>query len=227
MLKNICWMILLSLLLSACRADDSYYDYGFDTGGYGGTGWPIWVEKLVFNESWGVPVGGLSGGISNVSERLPGGKSSAMGPVPLPQTIRARWFSYRTQTFYEATLEISEEERLYIKQWFEQYPRKGYLHTLVTGISGEGTIQAWWLVVCVNSLAGCPKYERNYFELAPRIQATVAEGDPNQYYNTTRQSIREGIIPPDVLDLIVPPETPPPTTEELLEQVRPKPHVSQ
>ncbi|WP_428242084.1 DUF2931 family protein [Gynuella sp.] len=202
MLKDFCWLILLSLLLSACRADDTY-NYGFDTGGYGGRGWPIWVEKLVFNESWGAPVGALSGGKPDTSARLPGGASAVMGYVPLPQTIRARWFSYRTQTFYEATLEISEEKRTQIKEWFDRYPRKKFVHNLVTGISGEGTMQAWWFVGCVNF--GCPEeYESHYFELAPRIQATVAEGDARIHSAGTEQEVEMGNLPPEVLDLIPP-----------------------
>ncbi|WP_428242083.1 DUF2931 family protein [Gynuella sp.] len=217
-IKNLCWLISLSLMLSACRADDTY-NYSFDTGGYGGKGWPIWVEELVFNESWGVPVGALSGGVSDTSKRLPGGKAAGAGHVPLPQTIRARWFSYRTQTFYEATLDISEEKRAQIKEWFERYPRKGYLHNLVTGISGEGTMQAWWLAVCVNSLAGCPKYERNYFELAPRIQATVAEGDARIHSAGTEQEVEMGNLPPEVLDLIpLPPTTDGPLGQSPLKQ---------
>ena len=200
-LKYLCWLIVLSVMLSACRAADRY-DYGFDTGGYGGQGWPIWVEELVFNESWGVPVGSLSGGPADPSERLPGGKAAGMGQVPLPQTIRARWFSYRTQTFYEATLEIPEDKRTQIQQWLKQYPRKGFLHNLVTGISGEGTMQAWWLAICINSGFDCPKYERHSFELAARVQAIVVEGDPTHYRERTKGEIQDGTIPPEVLDLI-------------------------
>ncbi|WP_169748980.1 DUF2931 family protein [Gynuella sunshinyii] len=191
------------IVISACEASDTY-DYGFDTGSYGGTDWPIWVEKLVFNESWGVPVGNLSGGLPDTSTRLPEGTAAGMGWVPLPHTIRARWFSYRTQTFYEATLEIPEEKRVQIKQWFKQYPRKGYSHSLVTGISGEGSMQAWWSVICVNF--GCPEYESHSFELTPRVPATVAEGDPNQYRERTKGEIKDGTIPTEVLDLL-PPET--------------------
>ncbi|AJQ95448.1 DUF2931 family protein [Gynuella sunshinyii] len=203
MLKPVIWISLLLIVISACEASDTY-DYGFSTGSYGGTDWPIWVEKLVFNESWGVPVGNLSGGRKDTSDHLPSGRSAGMGWVPLPHTIRARWFSYRTQTFYEATLEIPEEKRAQIQQWFKQYPRKGYAHNVVTGISGEGTMQAWWLTVCVNF--GCPEYESHSFELTPRIPATVAEGDPSQYREQTKGEIKDGTIPPEVLDLL-PPET--------------------
>ncbi|AJQ96634.1 DUF2931 family protein [Gynuella sunshinyii] len=203
-LKNLYWLILLSLILSGCRADDTY-NYSFDTGGYGGKGWPIWVEKLVFNETWGVPVGALSGGVSDTSKRLPGGKAAGAGYVPLPQTIRARWFSYRTQTFYEATLEISEEKGAQIKDWFERYPTEsGFSHALVSGISGEGSMQVWWSVICVNSRGGCTKHDSYEFELAPRIQATVAEGDARIHSAGTEQEVEMGNLPPEVLDLIPP-----------------------
>ena len=48
-IKYLYWLLLLPLLLSGC--EEKTYEYGFDTGGFGGPGWPIWVEYLVINES--------------------------------------------------------------------------------------------------------------------------------------------------------------------------------
>ena len=206
MIKRILGLLIGLLLLTACQPKT--YDYAFESGGFGGPGWPIWVEDLIINEAWQVPAGNMSGGPDDTDTNLPGSSIASVGHAPLPETIRARWFSYRTQTFYQATLEIPADKRTQIRLWFKQYPRKKYIHNLVTGISGQGMIQAWWFVGCVGF--GCPeKYESHYFELTSEIKATKDKGDPNQYYNTTREHIREGTIPPEVLNLVPPLENPP------------------
>ncbi|AJQ97123.1 DUF2931 family protein [Gynuella sunshinyii] len=203
--KYLYWLLALPLLLSGC--DEKTYDYGFDTGGFGGSGWPIWVESLVINEAWRLPVGALSGGDADISKYPPGGKAASAGWVPLPHTVRVRWFSYRTQTFYEATAEVPKDKQKQIKQWFKKYPRPKYVHNLVTGIRGQGEIQLWWYAGCVGM--GCPEirpetYEYHYFELTPRIQATVAEGDARRHREGTKQEVEMGFLPPEVLDLILP-----------------------
>ncbi|AJQ97125.1 hypothetical Protein YC6258_05095 [Gynuella sunshinyii YC6258] len=202
--KYLYWLLALSLLLSACS--EKTYEYGFRAGGIGGDGWPVWVEYLIINESWQLPVGALSGGNADTSQRPPSGKSSSAGWVPLPHTVRARWFSYRTQTFYEATVEIPQDKQKQIRQWLKRYPVERYLPSLVTGFAGQGEIQLWWNVSCVK--IGCPKgpknFEFHYFELTPRIQATVAEGDARRHREGTKQEVEMGFLPPEVLDLIPP-----------------------
>ncbi|WP_044617754.1 DUF2931 family protein [Gynuella sunshinyii] len=204
MLKPVIWISLLLIIISACEASDTY-DYGFAEGGIGGHGWPIWVEKLVFNESWGVPVGNLSGQTEE-DDSPPLGSFANLGLIPLPYTVSARWFSYRNQTFYEITVELSKTKQEQIKQWFQLYPTSKYNHKLITGFAGQGEIQIWWNASCVQS--DCPEdhLERHYFELTSRVPATVAEGDPSQYRERTKGEIKDGTIPPEVLDLL-PPET--------------------
>ena len=109
--------ILITLLLfTACQ--EKTYDYSFSEDGIGGKGWPTWGEYLIVNEAWRVPVGNLPGG---TVDNIPVSSQSGLGKKPIPQTLRARWFSYRNQTFYEATLTIPEEKQALIKQWFKQY----------------------------------------------------------------------------------------------------------
>ncbi|WP_428240562.1 DUF2931 family protein [Gynuella sp.] len=210
-IKHIGWLLLLPILISGC--EEKTYDYGFETGGFGGPGWPIWVEYLIINESWQIPVGNLSGGNADTTHRPPGGKSASAGWVPLPHTVRARWFSYRTQTFYEATVEIPKDKQKQIKQWFKKYPRKKYFHDLDIGIKGQGEIQLWWYVGCGG--IECPParpetFEFHFFELTPRIKAIEVDGDASGYRAGTLKRIEEGFLPPDVLNLL-PPE--PDTTE--------------
>ncbi|WP_428240563.1 DUF2931 family protein [Gynuella sp.] len=211
-IKYVGWLLLLPILISGC--EEKTYDYGFREGGIGGSGWPVWVEYLIINESWQVPVGNLSGGKAEITKRPPGGAQSSLGWVPLPQTVRARWFSYRTQTFYEATVEIPKDKRKQIELWLKNYGTEQYLQDLSVGFAGQGEIQLWWYAGCVG--IDCPPlrpatYESHFFELTPRIKATIAEGDPGMYRVRTLQEVREGSIPQDVLNLL-PPE--PGTTKE-------------
>ena len=203
-LKHLCWLVILSTFLSACRSANRY-DYGFAEGGIGGNGWPIWVENLVINNAWGVPVGSLSGQTER-DNRPPLGKTASLGLIPLPHTIQTRWFSYRNQTFYEVTIELSEAKQTQIKQWFQQYPTKKYTHKLITGYAGQGEIQFWWNASCIH--AGCPEdhLERHYFELTSRTKATVVEGNASIHNAGTRQEVEMGFLPPEVLDLLPPEE---------------------
>ncbi|AJQ94249.1 DUF2931 family protein [Gynuella sunshinyii] len=206
-IRYLCWLLLLPLLISGC--EEKTYEYGFDSGGIGGPGWPIWVEYLIINESWQLPVGALSGGNADTTHRPPSGKSASAGWVPLPHTVRARWFSYRTQTFYEATVEIPEDKQKQIRQWLKRYPTERYFPSLITGFAGQGEIQFWWDESCVK--LGCPRgpenFEFHFFELTPRLKATIAEGDPGMYRVRTLQEIREGSIPLEVLSLLPPAES--------------------
>ncbi|AJQ96940.1 DUF2931 family protein [Gynuella sunshinyii] len=203
-IKSLHVLFLLSLLLSGC--DEKTYDYGFREGGIGGPGWPIWVEYLIINEARQVPVGSLSGGTGDVSKRPPGGASANVGWIPLPHSVQARWFSYRNQTFYEATVEIPKQKQKQIKQSLKKYGTEKYLQDLSVGFAGQGEIQLWWYASCVG--LGCPEgpknFEFHFFELTPRIKATVAEGDVHIYSADTREQVRTGFLPPEVLDLIPP-----------------------
>ncbi|WP_428240342.1 DUF2931 family protein [Gynuella sp.] len=58
------------------------------------------------------------------------GASASAGWVPLPHTVRARWFSYRTQTFYEATVEIPKTKQKQIRQSLKKYGTEVYLQNL-------------------------------------------------------------------------------------------------
>ncbi|AJQ93174.1 DUF2931 family protein [Gynuella sunshinyii] len=203
-MKRILLFILSISLLPACQ--EKTYDYSFSEDGIGGEGWPVWGEYLIVNEAWQVPVGNLPGG---TVDNIPVGSQSGLGRKPIPETLRARWFSYRNQTFFEVTVAIPEAKQAQIKQWLKQYPTDRYLHELAVGFAGQGELQAWWTIFC--KAIDCPKDQpkTDHFELTPRTTAVMAEGDPNQYYNTTRELIGEGSIPASVLDLVPVMENPP------------------
>ncbi|AJQ93172.1 DUF2931 family protein [Gynuella sunshinyii] len=199
-------LLILSSILLLMGCQEKTYDYGFSEGGIGGEGWPVWGEYLIVNEAWQVPVGNLSGGYP---DNIPDTSQSVLGEKPIPHMLRARWFSYRNQTFYEVTVSVTKDRQAQVKNWFRRYPRPEYLHTLSVGFSGQGELQAWWTVVCVRKACDEDVPGSDHFELTPRTTAVVAEGDPNQYYNTTRELIGEGSIPASVLDLVPVMENPP------------------
>ncbi|WP_428243460.1 DUF2931 family protein, partial [Gynuella sp.] len=191
--------LTIILLFSGCQ--EKTYDYGFSEGGIGGEGWPVWGEYLIVNEAWQVPVGNLPGG---TVDNIPVGSQSGLGRKPVPKTLRARWFSYRNQTFYEVTVVILEARQTQIKQWLKQYPTDRYLHELAVGFAGQGELQAWWTIFC--KAIDCPKGQpkTDHFELTPRTKAKVAEGDPSGYRDGTLSRIKDGRIPEEVMELLLP-----------------------
>jgi hypothetical protein len=57
--------------------------------------------------------------------------------MPAPSSVQARWFSYRTQTFYEIDLALPDTDAL-LQQWYRDFPPSQYRHYLVAGFSGRG-----------------------------------------------------------------------------------------
>ncbi|MEJ2076057.1 MAG: hypothetical protein P8X79_21645 [Reinekea sp.] len=191
-------LLILLPLLNPCHGESTIeqkrYNYGFRIGGFGGHGWSIWVEDLIINDSWAVPSGTFSGGPEDATNKPPDGTLAALGELPLPRTVRARWFSYRSQTVYEAKVSIAEGRLGLVKKWFELYPTQKYLHHLVIGVSGRGAIKLWWLAGCIQYSLGCPTdyFETHAFELTPLIAVSKAEGNLDNYLIHTMSEISKG-----------------------------------
>ena len=98
-------VILLSLLMAACSSEPLKYDFAVSVAG-GPEGWPVWVEEVIFDQSWGVPAGGIEYGFD---QQPPRGGVAMISPKRAPNTVHARWFSYRTQTFYEVTFSLPND----------------------------------------------------------------------------------------------------------------------
>lgn len=183
-------IILLSFLAGACSSEPREYDFAVSVTG-GPEGWPVWVEDVIFDQSWGVPAGGIEYGFD---QRPPRGGVAMISPKRAPNTVHARWFSYRTQTFYEVTFSLPGDLDEKLSQWYRDYPRDDYIHTLIVGFSGKGEVLAWWEAFC-----NACDYDRSHdfhMPLAEDIVAEVVEGDPGRYNVRTREYVEEGVIPP-------------------------------
>ena len=182
-------VILLSLLMAACSSEPLKYDFAVSVAG-GPEGWPVWVEEVIFDQSWRVPAGGIEHGFD---QRPPIGGVAILGPKPAPSSVHARWFSYRTQTFYEVILSLPEDLDDKLRKWYRDYPLDDYSHTLIVGFSGKGEALAWWKAFC----STC-NYDRShdfYTPLIENVQAEEVEGDPSGYRLQTQELIDEGSMP--------------------------------
>lgn len=182
-------LLALWLSLTACEEKPRQYEFMLQTVG-GPEGWPVWVENLSFNNAWGGPAGGLSQGFDR---RPPSPHSTVIFGTPLsaPQSMQARWFSHRTQTYYEIDLELPHTDAL-LRQWYRDYPSSKYGHNLIAGFSGKGEVYVWWHAGCFN----CPDNSEDLH--APIVESAYgeeAEGDPIRYRNRTQEYIDEGTIP--------------------------------
>ncbi|WP_258364172.1 DUF2931 family protein [Halomonas sp. LBP4] len=178
--------------MAACPAESEPPRYVFAVKTNGGPkGWPVWVEELTFDATWRAPAGSLSGGFDIQPPR--GGKTVTLSrPMPAPSSMQARWFSYRTQTFYEIDLALPETDEL-LCQWYREYPASRYLHYLVAGFSREGEVLVWWRAWCRD----CGSDRSQDFH-APIIESAFAEeveGDPSTFRSQTERRGEEGVIP--------------------------------
>ncbi|MDI5985698.1 DUF2931 family protein [Halomonas sp. M4R5S39] len=184
-------VLLLALAwgLTACEAEPERYEFSVQPVG-GPRGWPVWVEELTFDHSWGSPAGNLSAGFEHRPPRS-GSVVTLPGPMPAPSSLQARWFSYRTQTFYEIDLTLPETDVL-LRQWYRDYPASRYLHYLVAGFSGKGEVIVWWRAWCRD----CGNDRSQDFH-APIIESAFAEeveGDPSTFRSQTERRVEEGVI---------------------------------
>jgi len=182
-------IILLSLLVTACSSEPRKYDFAVSVVG-GPEGWPVWVDEVIVDQSWRVPAGGIEHGFD---QRPPIGGVAILGPKPAPSSVHARWFSYRTQTFYEVILSLPEDLDDKLRKWYRDYPLDDYSHTLIVGFSGKGEALAWWKAFC----STC-NYDRShdfYTPLIENVQAEEVEGDPSGYRLQTQELIDEGSMP--------------------------------
>ena len=181
--------ILLLFMVTGCSSEARKHDFAVSVAG-GPEGGPGWVEEVIFDQSWGVPAGGIEYGFD---QQPPRGGVAMISPKRAPNTVHARWFSYRTQTFYEVTFSLPNDLDDKLRKWYRDYPLEDYSHTLIVGFSGKGEALAWWKAFC----SSC-NYDRSHdfhMPLAEDVAAEVVEGDPTWYEDITYQHVREGTIP--------------------------------
>ncbi|MCE8034249.1 DUF2931 family protein [Billgrantia tianxiuensis] len=183
-------LLALLLLTSACEAEPQRYEFTVQPVG-GPRGWPVWVEYLTFDHAWQTPGGGLSAGFERRPPRS-GSINILAHPMSAPQSVQARWFSYRTQTFYEIDLALPDTDAL-LQQWHRDYPPPDYRHTLVAGFSGKGEVTVWWRARC--RACGGDRSRDFHAPIVESAWAEEVEGDPATFRSQTQRRIDEGIIP--------------------------------
>ncbi|MEL7896264.1 DUF2931 family protein [Vreelandella neptunia] len=183
-------MALCLALTTACSGEPREYDFGISVAG-GPIGWPIWVEKLTFDNAWSVPAGIKEGGFDH--DPPGGGLVGLFAPTAVPGSVQARWFSHRTQTFYQLDLSLPENFSDRVNEWYLKYPEPKYRHYLIVGFSGKGEALVWWRARCMD--CGYDRSEDFSTPIVENAQATVVEGDPSQYRSQTEQFINEGLFP--------------------------------
>ncbi|MCE8034250.1 DUF2931 family protein [Billgrantia tianxiuensis] len=183
-------LLALLLLTSACEAEPRRYDFTVQPFG-GPRGWPVWVEELTFDDTWRSPAGNLSVGFEYSPPRS-GSYIHLAHPVTAPSSVQARWFSYRTQTFYEIDLALPDTNAL-LQQWYRDYPLPDYLHYLMVGFSGRGEAKVWWRARC--RACGGDRSRDFHAPIVESAWAEEAEGDPGRYRNRTQEYVNESVIP--------------------------------
>ncbi len=157
----------------------------------------MWVEDLVFDDYVNIG-GGSIGGRMTWDEPPDDGAITNMGRSSIPQKISARWFSFRTQTFYEIDLTLPERTEQQISEFYRDYRPPEYTHDLMIHISGDGRMRVWWRAWCGRD---CGE-DRVYLPIVKEATGQQVDGDPARYANRTAQQRERGRIPPE-------PEPPP------------------
>ena len=116
-------------LTTACSGEPHEYNFGISVAG-GPIGWPVRVEELTFDNNWSAPGGILRGGFDHSP---PGGAMVILSPKPAPNSVQARWYSYRTKTFHQIDLSLPDDFSNRVNEWYQKYPEPKYRHYFIVG----------------------------------------------------------------------------------------------
>jgi len=176
-------------LTTACSGEPHEYNFGISVAG-GPIGWPVRVEELTFDNNWSAPGGILRGGFDHSP---PGGAMVILSPKPAPNSVQARWYSYRTKTFHQIDLSLPDDFSNRVNEWYQKYPEPKYRHYFIVGFSGKGEALVWWRARCMD--CGYDRSEDFSTPIVEKAQANIVEGDPSRYRSQTEQFINEGLFP--------------------------------
>jgi hypothetical protein len=181
-------LLALCVGVSACESEPRNHEFSLQTVG-GPDGWPVWVETLTFNGTWSGPNGDLLEGFGQHPPHS--GTYSFGAPLPAPQTMQARWFSYRTQTFYEIDLALPDTLES-LPQWYRDYPLSKFHHALTVGLSGHGEVQVGWHAWCRNCT---DRSEDFHIPIVSTAHGQEVEGTTDRYHTRTQAFVDQGVFP--------------------------------
>jgi hypothetical protein len=141
--------------------------------------------------------GALGGGWKNPDDpnSLPsGGKIHILtGKQIVPQKAYARWFSYKEQKFYQATIEFPRNLQMVISEFANAFGENTSEPAIIFGFSPDGKIKVSIDSSCSYTYE-CGKNTR-IMQIASG-HGVKADGNPSVYLPITKQLIREGDIEP-------------------------------
>jgi len=178
-LLALCFLSLF--LIAGCSGVGFRHGPPFNLGYTASLGEPVYIEQIRLGKFYSIPPGIL--GLDQGWERV--GKLIVLAPPypPFPQEIFVRWFNYKQQRFYEATVPLREDALLV----FRDLPQPEYGRRLiVTGVLPNGQAVVWVTNTKVARFG-------TWVEVG-RIQGRQAEGNPDQYRNSTAGMRKRGRI---------------------------------
>ncbi|WP_273207703.1 DUF2931 family protein [Marinobacter subterrani] len=181
-------IVAFTILSSACSSEQKSYPYTVSVAG-GPTGWPIWLEEVVINDALQVR-GGVNG--YGFDQTPPLGSRVVLSKPPAPAKIDARWFSYRTLDFYEASVTMPDGFKERLKEWYRQYPPSDFGHYFLLGFSGKGEVTIWWRATCL----ACDTADDDFLEqIISNRKANQVSGNPEGYRAQVDYFVKKGVIP--------------------------------
>lgn len=167
---------LASLLLAGgCQAvlPSPKFDVAFSTP----KNEPVYIEDAVYDDAW---IG--HGGIMLCCWK-DAGRINVIGDRPVPKMVFIRWFNYKQQKYYEATVLLPENLKSIM--WKLPEPRFGG-RILTTGVLPNGEVVVW-------ASNGLDERMGTWVEVA-RTKGHVATGDPHNHRSQTEEMKERGEI---------------------------------
>ncbi len=138
---------------------------------------PVFIEEVVYDGAWHGRCGVL---LCCWKEAR---KKNVISPRPVPRIISIRWFNYRQQKFYEATVDLPASTAATLRR----LPKPEFgSYKLTTGVQPDGIVVVW-----VSN--GSDERTGTWIEVA-RDQGHQAEGNPGDYKSQTEDMRQRGEI---------------------------------
>lgn len=188
MIRKFILILAFTILSSACSLEQESYPYTVSVAG-GPTGWPVWLEEIVINDLLRIP-GGVNG--YGFDQTPPLGSRAVLSGPPVPATIDARWFSYRTLNFYEASIAMPDGFQERLKEWYRQYPPSEFGHYFLLGFSGKGEVTVWWRATCLVCDTSADDFSE---QIVSNRNADIAKGNAEDYRLQVEYFVDKGVIP--------------------------------
>ncbi len=173
--------LLALFTLAGCSGFNFRQGTPFDLGYTAPLGEPVYIEQVRIDKFYSIAPGIL--GINQDWQRVDGLIVLAPPYPPFPSEVFVRWFNYKQQRFYEATVPLKEDTpRIY-----RDLPKIGYgRKLLIIGVLPDGQAVVWVANAKVARFG-------TWIEVG-RVQGQQAERDPDQRRNTTAEMRERGEI---------------------------------